>query len=166
MATTSAMQELVNEKLAAFERLQPEFEACFHFVQLVHGQQRFNKFPLVNAVRYLHSLWVCECKDRLLSIYRNIERYEGCFCLELLQRWQEGDTASVVAFLDRKMHMLPLADLTHQIHEAHYQYQDEAMAKRLIHGRLVLLNREMNILQALEAIFAFSEVELLQEVRA
>ncbi len=81
MATTSAMQELVNEKLAAFERLQPEFEACFHFVQLVHGQQRFNKFPLVNAVRYLHSLWVCECKDRLLSIYRN--RIANWICCHL-----------------------------------------------------------------------------------
>ena len=96
MATPSAIQELVNEKLATFERLQPEFEACFHFVQLVHGQQRFNKFPLANAVRYLHSLWVCECKDRLLSIYRNIERYEGRYCLELLLRWQEGETADVV----------------------------------------------------------------------
>ena len=166
MTTTLQVQNLVRQKLEAFERLQPEFEVCFQFVQDVHGQRRFSSFPIANTVRYLHARWVCECKDRLLSIYKNIERYEGCYCLDLLQGWQEGDTASVVAFLDRKMHMLPLADLTHQIHEAQYQYQDEAMAKRLIHGRLILLNREMNILQALEAIFALSEVELLNEVRA
>src|SRR5436309_5361268 len=160
MTTTTQVQNLVRQKLEAFESLQAEFEVCFQFVQDVHGQRRFSSFPIADTVRYLHARWVCECKDRLLSIYKNIERYEGCYCLELLQCWQEGDTASVVAFLDRKMHMLPLADLTRQIHDAQYQYQDEAMAKRLIHGRLVLLNREMNILQALEAIFALSEVEL------
>ena len=71
-----------------------------------------------------------------------------------------------MAFLDGKMHMLPLADLTLQIYEAQYQYKNEAMAKRLIHGRLVLLNREMNILQAPEAIVALSEEERLKEVRA
>jgi len=165
MATTSAMQELVNEKLAAFERLQPEFEACFHFVQLVHGQQRFNKFPLVNAVRYLHSLWVCECKDRLLSIYRNIERYEGRYCLELLLRWQEGETADVVDFLNRKLDMLPFADLTRQISEAMKSHKDDGLARRLIDGRGVLLNRGMNLMQALDGIFSLSEEQLISEVQ-
>jgi len=166
MTTTPQMQSLIRQKLDAFEHLQAEFETCFRFVQDVHGQRRFSSFPIANTVHYLHARWVCECKDRLLSIYKNIERYEGCYCLELLQRWQEGDTASVAAFLERKMYTRSLADLTQQIHEARYQYKDEAMAKRLIHGRLVLLNREMNFLQALEAIFALSEEELLKEVRA
>ena len=165
MATPSAIQELVNEKLAAFERLQPEFEACFHFVQLVHGQQRFNKFPLVNAVRYLHSLWVCECKDRLLSIYRNIERYEGRYCLELLLRWQEGETADVVDFLNRKLDMLPFADLTCQISEAMKSHKDDGLARRLIDGRGVLLNRGMNLMQALDGIFSLSEEQLISEVQ-
>ncbi|HYT27749.1 MAG TPA: hypothetical protein VEL72_01925 [Ktedonobacteraceae bacterium] len=165
MATTSVMQELVNEKLAAFERLQPEFEACFHFVQLVHGQQRFNKFPLINAVRYLHSLWVCECKDRLLSIYRNIERYEGRYCLELLLRWQEGETADVVDFLNRKLDMLPFADLTRQISEAMKSHKDDGLARRLIDGRGVLLNRGMNLMQALDGIFSLSEEQLISEVQ-
>src|SRR5437016_10153282 len=135
MATTLDTEKLAKQKLEAFERIQSEFEASFHFVQEVHGQRRFSTFPVMESVHYLHARWVCECKDRLLSIYKNIERYEGCYCLELLQRWQEGDTASVVAFLERKMYICSLADLTHQIHEARYQYQDEAMARRLIHGR-------------------------------
>jgi hypothetical protein len=166
MTTTSQVPGLVQKKLEAFERLQAEFEACFQFVQDVHGQRRFPSFPIATTVRYLHARWVCECKDRLLSIYRNIERYEGAYCLQLLQSWQEGDTASVVEFLERKMYMRSLADLTRQIHQAQYEYKDEAMAKRLIHGRIVLLHREMNILQALEAIFALPEEALLEEVRA
>src|SRR5437588_9826061 len=148
MATPSAMQELVNEKLAAFERLQPEFEACFHFVQLVHGQQRFNKFPLVNAVRYLHSLWVCECKDRLLSIYRNIERYEGRYCLELLLRWQEGETADVVDFLNRKLDMLPFQVLTRRIPEAMRSHKTKALARGLMTGPAACLIRARILLQA------------------
>jgi hypothetical protein len=57
------------QKLEAFERLQAEFEASFHFVQEVHGQRRFSAFPVMETVHYLHALWVCECKDRLLSVY-------------------------------------------------------------------------------------------------
>src|SRR5438105_12133661 len=103
MTTTPTTQELVNQKLQAFEQLQAEFEASFRFVQQVHGQQRFTSFPIADSVRYLHALWVCECKDRLLSIYKNITRYEGRYCLELLRFWQEGDAAGVVAFLQRKL---------------------------------------------------------------
>ena len=99
MAASINVQELVKQKLAVFEQLQPAFEECFPFVQQVHGQQRFARFPVASTVRYLHALWVCECKDRLLSIYKNIERYEGTYCLRLLLRWQEGETAAVVDFL-------------------------------------------------------------------
>ena len=157
--------ELVKQKLEAFERLQDEFEASFHFVQNVHGQQRFASFPVADTVRYLHALWACECKDRLLSIYKNILRYEGSYCLELLRRWQEGETAGVVEFLNRKLDMLPFGDITRQVHEARYQYKNDGLARRLEHGRLVLLNRGMNLMQALDAIFAMPEDELVREVQ-
>ncbi len=164
--TTAVVPELVKQKLEAFERLQDEFEASFHFVQNMHGQHRFTSFPVVDSVRYLHALWICECKDRLLSIYKNITRYEGSYCLELLRRWQDGDTASVVDFLNRKVDVLPFADITRQIHEARYQLHDEGLARRLEHGRRVLLNRGMNLMQALDAIFTLPEDKLLAEVQA
>jgi hypothetical protein len=163
MATTQPMQELVKQKLEAFEQLQPEFEASFPFVQDVHGLKRFSTFPVSDSVRYLHSLWVCECKDRLLSVYKNISRYEGRECLELLRGWQQGNTAGVVEFLNRKLDMLPFADLTRRIHEAQ-QSGEDGLAQRLIHGRRVLLNRGMNLMQALDAIFALSEGNLMREV--
>src|SRR6266702_3954519 len=107
MTTATTTQDLINRKLQAFEQLQAEFEASFRFVQNVHGQLRFASFPIADSVRYLHALWVCECKDRLLSIYKNIRRYDGHYCLELLQHWQDGNTADVVDFLNRKLDMLP-----------------------------------------------------------
>jgi hypothetical protein len=165
MATPPQIPELVNQKLKEFERLQAEFEACFQFVQNVHGQHRFTSFPVAGSVRYLHALWVCECKDRLLSVYKNIRRYDGHYCLELLQRWQQGDTADVVDFLNRKLDMLPYADLTRQIHEARHQHKNDGLARRLEYGRLVLLNREMNLVQALDAIFTRPEDELIKEVQ-
>lgn len=164
--TTSTTPELIKQKLEAFERIQDEFEASFRFVQYAHGQQRFASFPVADAVRYLHSLWVCECKDRLLGIYKNIRRYDGQYCLELLRGWQEGDTAGVVDFLNRKLDMMPFGDLTRQIQEARHQHKNDGLARRLEHGRLVLLNRGMNLMQALDAIFALPEDELLMEVQA
>jgi hypothetical protein len=166
MAANMTAQELVKQKLAAFERLQPAFEECFQFVQQVHGQQRFSVLPVASTVRYLHALWVCDCKDRLLSIYRNIERYEGSYCLRLLLRWQEGETADVVDFLQRKLDMMPFADLTRQTHEARAHSKGDGLARRLLDGRGVLLNRGMNLMQALDAIFALSEEQLVGEVRA
>jgi len=166
MATIMAVQELVKQKLAAFVELQPTFEECFQFVQQMHGQQRFPTFPVASTVRYLHALWICECKDRLLSIYKNIERYEGIYCLQLLLRWQEGETADVVEFLQRKLDTMPFADLTRQIHEAKSHHKGDGLARRLIYGRSVLLNRGMNLMQALDAIFALPEEQLIDEVRA
>jgi len=164
--TTPVVPELVKQKLEAFERLQDEFEASLHFVQNMHGQYHFTSFPVADSVRYLHALWVCECKDRLLSIFKNITRYEGSYCLELLRRWQDGDTASVVDFLNRKLDMLPFVDITRQIHEARYQLQNEGVARRLEHGRRVLLNRGKNLMQALDAIFSLPEDKLAAEVQA
>ncbi len=163
--TTPMTPELIKQKLEAFERIQDEFEASFRFVQYVHGQQRFASFPVADTMRYLHSLWVCECKDRLLSIYKNIRRYDGRYCLELLRGWQEGDTADVVDFLNRKLDMMPFGDLTGQIYEARHLHKNDGLARRLEHGRLVLLNRGMNLMQALDAIFALPEDEVLMEVQ-
>jgi len=166
MATTLAVEQLAKQKLEAFERLQPEFEASFHFVQEMHGQRRFSIFPVTQIVHYLHALWVCECKDRLLSIYKNIERFEGRYCLDLLRRWQEGETADVVAFLYGKLDGFPFAELTRQIQEAKTaRPADDGLVRRLVHGRLTLLNRSMNLMQALDAIFAWSEDDLIKEVQ-
>ena len=165
MTTAPTTPDLVNKKLQAFEQIQAEFEESFRFVQNVHGQQRFPLFPISESVHYLHALWVCECKDRLLSIYKNITRYEGRYCLELLRLWQEGDTASVVAFLQRKLDTLPFGDLTRQIQDARQRHKEDGLAQRLIDGRRVLLNRGMNLMQALDAIIALSEDELVREVQ-
>src|SRR5712691_10892687 len=110
--TQTAQSHIIRQKLTAFEQLQAEFEECFRYVQDVHGQKRFPTISVADSVHYLHALWICECKDRLLSIYKNIERYEGRYCLELLRLWQEGDNTDVVAFLHRKLDMLPFADIT------------------------------------------------------
>ena len=166
MATIQASQALVNQKLEAFEQLQSEFETSFHFVQNIHGQRRFPAFSISDIVHYLHALWICECKDRLLGVPRTIERYEGEHCLKLLRSWQEGDTAAVVTFLQRKLDMLPFAELTRQIHETQQLGGDYGLARRLVHGRAILLNRCMNLMQALDAIFTLPEEDLLKEVQA
>jgi hypothetical protein len=166
MRGTLAGEQLAKQKLAAFEQLQPEFEASFRFVQEVHGQRRFAAFPVAETVSYLHALWVCERKDRLLSVYKNIVRYEGQHCLSLLQHWQAGETTAVVAFLQRKLDGLPFADLMHQIEEAKtVRHAGDGLLRRLLHGRLVLLNRAMNLLQALDGIFALSEDNLMRAVQ-
>src|SRR2546421_8414966 len=139
MHATPTTPILIEQKLDAFEQLQPEFEECFRYIQDVHGQKRFPTISVADSVHYLHALWVCECKDRLLSIYKNITRYEGRYCLELLRFWQEGDAASVVAFLQRKLDTLPFGDLTRQIQEARYRHKGDGLEQRLIDGRRVLL---------------------------
>jgi PAS domain-containing protein len=152
MRRTVAGETLAKQKLAAVQKLQPEFEANFHFIQEVHGQRRFAAFPVIEMVHYVHALWICEWKERLLSVHMNIGRYEGQQCLSLLRRWQEGETAAVVAFLQHKLGGLPFANLTRQIQEATTVRQaDDSLLQRLVHGRLVLLNRDMNLMQAFDA---------------
>ncbi len=165
MDATKTIPDLIKQKLEAFEQLQPEFEECFRYVQDVHGQKRFPTFSIGDIVHYLHALWICECKDRLLSIYKNIGRYEGQHCLELLKAWQEGDNTDVVAFLQRKLDMLPFVDLTRQYHEALQHGGYFGLARRLAHGRLIMLNRGMNLMHALDAIFALPEDQLVKEVQ-
>ena len=79
-----------------------------------------------------------------------------------MRSWQEGETAAVVAFLQRKLDGLPFADLTRQIQEATtLQLAHEG----LVHGRFVLLNRRMNLMQALDAIFSVQEDDLIHEMQ-
>ena len=166
MVEETALPPVVAEKLAAFVQLQPEFEASFRYVQDVQGQRRFPTFPLDATVRYLHALWVCQCKDRLLSVPKTIERYEGIRCLELLYRWQAGEVTEVVEFLQRKLDSQPFSVLTRQIETLQRQGDEGALIERLKHGRLVLLNRAMNLMQALEPIFTLPPQRMLTDVQA
>lgn len=165
MAEEIALPSLIVKKLATFERLQPEFEASFHYVEDVQGQRRFPTFPIDATVRYLHALWVCDCKDRLLSVPKTIERYEGKRCLELLSRWQTGEVAEVVEFLQRKLDAQPFSILTRQIEGLQRKESDGALIERLKHGRLILLNRAMNLMQALEPIFTLPAQRMLADVQ-
>lgn len=162
---TTSIPELVQQKLDVLASIQDEFEASFRFKQDVHGQKRFSSFSIEQIVFYLHSLWLCERKDRLLSVYKNIRRYKGNQSLELLQAWQTGDNASVVAFLLRELDIQSLADFTAQIDRARQQGMDEALLSRLERGRLIQLNRGINLTYALEAISAQPADSLLAEVR-
>lgn len=166
MAATPQLPTLVQQKIAVFERMQPEFEQCFEFVQNVHGQRRLSRFPVADTVRYLHARWITECKGLLLSVPHSGKGNESRLCLELLLKWQSQlDTTSVVAFLYEKLDMLPLTQFTRQVHEARHLKNDEGLAQRLVHGRFVLLNRGYNLMHALDAIFALEEEDLAQEVR-
>jgi len=131
----------------------------------VHGERRFETFPVAATVRYLHALWICDEKDHLLSVPKTIRRYEGRLCLELLRVWQEGDSAPVVEFLNRKLDMLPLADLTRQIQQVAAS-GDQALTRRLTHGRAIMLNRAFNLYHALDALFEPTPDALLVQVRA
>jgi hypothetical protein len=164
-APSGAIDELSARKLTAFARIEDEFIASFSFVQEVHGQRRFAAFPLANTVRYLHALYLCECKDRLLGIFKDVRRYEGERCLELLRGWQEGHTAEVVAFVHRKLDNQPFAEVSEQIEET-ARTGDLASAHRLASGRVVLLNRNFNLSHALDAMFALEPEQLRTEVRA
>lgn len=166
MMTTEDNQHLIEQKLAAFTAMQEEFGESFRFVQDVHGQKRFESFSVADAVRYLHARWICERKGRLLSVAKTSKEYEGGLCLELLQKWQKGDTASVVAFLTRRLDMLPIADITKQVHEEYQRQQGDGLLERLVHGRMVMLNRGMNLMRLLEALFEHSEEDSLKAVQA
>jgi hypothetical protein len=159
------MPAVVEAKLARFAALRDEFEQCFAFVQNIHGQQRLPTFSIKQIVYYLHALWICDCKDRLLGVPHTLMRYEGVRCLELLAAWQAGDTASVVAFLHEKLDVQPFAAITHQLHQALQRTDQVDLARRLTEGRIVLLHRGMNLLQAFDAIFTLAEPALLMAVR-
>jgi hypothetical protein len=156
--------ELIAEKLVEFDRIRADLHVSFTFVQEVHGQRGFTAFPVAYTVRYLHALWICECKDMLLSVPRSTARYEGRRALELLRNWQAGETTDVVAFLEEKLELLPFLEITRGV-QAALRGRDHALVQRLGHGRGVLLNRSRNLGQALEAIFEPSPKQLNHKVR-
>ncbi|MGH2502581.1 MAG: hypothetical protein ACRDID_08715, partial [Ktedonobacterales bacterium] len=152
-------------KLIEFARIEDEFIASFIFVQEVHGQRRFETFPLEHVVRYLHALYICELKDRLLSVMNAIDRYEGERCLRLLRGWQQGETAEVIAFIHRKLDNLPFGEVSRQIEQV-ARNGDAQTASRLAAGRVVLLNRNFNLSHALHAIITPEPEQLGAEVVA
>jgi hypothetical protein len=170
----AAESRLVVEKLAEFDRISGEVLASFPFVQDVHGQRRFTAFPILATVHYLHALWICNCKDMLLSVpvtgrrrkgsSDRFERYEGQYALELLRQWQEGTTADLVDFLELKLDYAPFGLIMRSL-EAAIQHGDRALARRLAHGRTILLNRSHNLVCALRNIFALRPDRQLREVR-
>lgn len=162
---TSARSELSHRKLEAFARIEADFIASFTFVQEVHGQRRFDSFPAAQSVRYLHALYVCECKDRLLSVRTTRDRYEGSRCLALLRDLQAGHASDVVAFIHRHLDDQPYAELTRQIEHA-TRAGDAVRAQRLNSGRAVLLNRNFNLSHALDALFSLAPESLRAETRA
>lgn len=166
--------QLIVDKLAKFDQIAADVQASFPFVQDVHGQRHFPSFPIEMTVRYLHALWICDCKDMLLSVpnlgrrkrgsQERFERYEGQHALELLADWQEGQTADVVAFLELKLDYAPFREVTRSI-DAAARSGNQALVRRLSHGRNVLLNRTRNLVHALTTIFATSSDRLNVDVR-
>jgi hypothetical protein len=157
--------DLAQRKLEAFGRIEQDFIASFIFVQGVHGELRFASFPVEDTARYLHSLYICECKDRLLSIPQTIRRYDGERSLELMREWQEGRSAGVVGFIHERLDDQPFAELTQEIEDTEHA-GDGPYTLRLLSGRTVLLNRLFTLAHALDAIFALKPAKLRSSVRA
>ena len=162
--TNEGRRQLALAKLAAFQRIEAEFLRSFRFMEILQGQQRLPVCTVTDSVRFLHALWICECKDKLLSIPQTMGRYEGRRCLELMRSWQEGDTGAVVGFLQRKLNNLSTAELTTLIQEARVSGND-ALADRLEHGRGVMVNRGFHLMQILDALFALPHQLLREHVR-
>ncbi len=162
---TGVVSDLARRKLEAFARIEKEFITSFIFVQDVHGQRRFTTFPVADTVRYLHALYMCERKDRLLSVPHTARRYEGERCLELLRDWQEGRSAGVIGFIHERLDDQPFGELSQQIEEA-ASAGDTPDVRRLLSGRVVLLNRLFTLAYALDAIFALEPQRLRAEARA
>lgn len=143
---------IVRAKLEAFATVEAEFERCFVYVEAVQGQARFQSFPVDAIVRYLHALWICEVKDCLLDVPRTIARYEGAQALRVLDAWQRGTVADAIEFLQFKLDALPFGQITRQMEAQAAQGASDALA-RLEHGRRVMLNRGVTLMQALDALF-------------
>jgi hypothetical protein len=156
---------IIADKQIAIERLSRDFQASFAYVQNVQGQRWFPSFSVASTVHYLHALWICECKDLLLSVPRITSRYDGRRALELLRSWQEGETADVVAFLEHRLVLASFADITNRM-QAAVRSGDKMWLRRLAHGRLVLSNRAWNRERALADIFALSPEMLSHQVSA
>lgn len=159
-----AIPPLVREKLAAFEQLEPVFRASFHYVEQMHGEARFPAVPIAAIVRYLHALFICHCKDALLSVPTTTMRYDHRRALDLLLGWQEGQTLPIVEFLEAKLDMQPFLPLARQLDAAETSGNADS-ARRLRHGLQILLNRAHNLYAALDTIFGLPREGLRDEVR-
>jgi hypothetical protein len=164
-AQSATTNDLTRAKLEAFERIEADVLTSFTFVQDMHGQRRFTSLELGDILRYLHALYICECKDRLLSIPVGNSRYEGQRCLELMRDWQHGESAGVVAFIHRKLDQQPFAELTRQIEEASHA-NDLPRVHRLTSGRNVLLSRNNNLCVALDTLFTVPVEQMGETVAA
>lgn len=163
--TSAQLDDLSRRKLEAFARIEDDFLESFLFVEEVHGQRRFTTFPVASTVRYLHALSICEVKDRLLSVAPLATRYEGERALNLLCAWQQGATADVVEFIHHRLDNQPFGQVSRQIEDA-LRAGDARRAQRLLSGRMVLLNRNFTLSQALDAIFRLTPDAVAAEARA
>ena len=164
----SASTTLVAQKLQAFARLEQSFESSFTFAQEIQGQRRCSGVPVRHIVCYLHALYVCAVKDRLLGIPRTGDRYEGQECLRLLREFYDGVTAGVIALLERKLDGSSVAELTRELESAPPEATPAELAQRarqLRRGRQVLLNRLANRAQALDNLCGLAEEDLCRQVR-
>ncbi len=159
------LPQLLAEKEAAFERIRDDFLASFTFLQDTHGQRRFSAFPAASTVRYFHALWICECKDLLLSVPQQGSRYDGRRALEALRVWQDGELGAAVALLEEKLGYTTFTEITLAYQQA-LGFADQSLARRLAHGRATLLNRTMNLQRALDALFALTPQALVRQARA
>ena len=101
------LPRVITEKLSTIDRLSRDIRESFAHVQNVNGQRRFSSLSVASTVHYLHALWICECKDLLLSVPRSTSRYHGHRALTLLRSWQAGETGEVVAFLEYQLASRP-----------------------------------------------------------
>ena len=158
-------KELVEQKLAAFERIQEEFEANFLFIGNVHGRQRFPSATVADIVHYLHARWIDECKTRLLSIAKSGKEYDGRYCLELLKRWQQqGDMAEVIEFLYHKLETRTIVDVAREVQLVSRTAGQEAILRGMLNGRRLMINRGFNLLQFIDTLFGLAPDELADEV--
>jgi hypothetical protein len=163
-STLHAIPPVVREKLEAFDQLELEFRASFYDVEQMHGETRFPAVPIAAIVRYVHALFICHCKDALLSVSTTIARYDHRRALDLLLGWQAGQTLPVVEFLEAKLDMQLFLPLARQLEAAETSGNVES-ARRLRHGTQILLNRAHNLYATLDTIFGLPRSGLLDEVR-
>ncbi len=155
---------IIEQKLAAFDALLPEYIASFQFIQALQGQQRLDDFTIDTVVHYLHARWVLECKDRLLGTGGTLATHEGQHCLVMLARWQTGDTADIIEYLQHHLDTESLGVLSRQIQQASLSNGDDTAMIPLEQGRRVMLNRNLHFLRLIDTIVATPSEVLVQRV--
>ncbi len=155
---------LIEQKLAAFDALLPEYIASFQFIQALQGQQRLDDFTIDTTVHYLHARWVLECKDRLLGTSGTRSAHEGQHCLVMLARWQTGDAADIIEYLQHHLDTESLGLLSRQIQQVTRSSGDHSAMLPLEQGRRVMLNRNLHFLRLIDTIVATPAELMVQRV--